>query len=319
MEVPNIEELRSRYIAERESYEHLSGLVEERLKSLTRTAGIPCGIHSRAKEVSSFLKKVLKGKYSNPYDEIKDKAGVRVVAHYPWDVKGIEELIQQEFIVVHYEDKRAALPFQMLDYRGTHYEIKYREELSESRDLICEIQVLTRAESLWADTAHYLSYKPVQPPSYRVQRAVYRLIALIEIFDSEMEHAYNALRSDAGYEEASLLLVLEQHYLQFAAKQGDRELSLRMLSLLREVVHASVLEQFESSMQDYVSANKDKLVEFYERYQEDDSANPLIWQPETLLVFFQLEADPFKLRDVWQDEFPDELLVSLSNTWGAPI
>ena len=319
MEVSNIEELRSRFLAECESYEHLADLVANRISSLTRTGGIPCDVHGRAKEVSSFLKKVLKGKYSSPYDDIKDKAGVRVVAHYPWDVGRIEELIQQGFTVIHHDDKRAALSFQTLDYRGTHYEVKYEEGPSESRDLICEIQVLTRAESLWADTAHYLSYKPDQPPSDRVQRAVYRLIALVEIFDSEVERAYSALCSDAGYEEAKLLRVLEQHYLQFTAKQGDRELSLQMLSLLRKVVPANVLNQFESSMQDYVSDNRDKLVELYERHHEDDLANPLIWQPETLLVFLQLEADSFKLKDVWQDEYPIELLVSLANTWGTPI
>ena len=134
-----------------------------------------------------------------------------------------------------------------------------------------------------------------------------------------MERAYNILCSDAGYEEARLLQVLEHHYLQFTAKQGDRELSLQVLSLLMKVVHANVLEQFESSMHDYVSGNRDKLVDLYERYRGDDLANPLIWQPETLLVFLQLEADPFRLKDAWQDEYPIELLVSLADAWGSPI
>ena len=318
MEASNIEDWRSRFLAERESYEHLADLVAKRMRSLTRAGGIPCDVHWRAKEVSSFLKKALKGKHSSRYDDIKDKAGVRVVAHYPWDVGRIETLVQQVFTVIDCDDKRAALSFQTLDYRGTHYEVKYEEGPSEYRDLLCEIQVLTKAESLWADTAHYLSYKPFQPPSDRVQRAIYRLIALVEIFDSEVERAYNALCSDAGYEEARLLHVLEQYYLQFTAKQGDRELSLQILSLLMKVVHANVLEQFESSMQVFVSDNRDKLVELYERYHGDDLANPLIWQPETLLVFFQLEADSFKLKDVWQDEYPMELLVSLADAWGTP-
>ena len=87
------------------------------------------------------------------------------MAHCPWDVGKIEELIQQGFTVINYDDKRAALSFQMLDYRGSHYEVKHEAGPSDYQSLICEIQVLTKAESLWADTAHYLSYKPVQPPS----------------------------------------------------------------------------------------------------------------------------------------------------------
>ena len=319
MEVSSIEELRSRYLTERESYKDLAGQITERIESLALTNGIPCDVHWRVKEVPSFLKKVLKKKSSSRYDDIKDKAGVRVIAHYPWEVGRIERLVEQSFAVLQYEDKRAEVSFQTLDYRGTHYEVKYNEGPSESRDLLCEIQVLTKAESLWADTAHYLSYKPAQPPSDRVQRAVYRLIALVEIFDSEVERAYKALSSDEGYEEARLLHVLEQHYLQFTAIQGDRELSLELLSLLMNVVHANVLEQFEISMEHFVSDNRDKLAELYERYQGDDLANPLIWQPETLLVFLQLEADPFKLKDIWEDEYPIELLVSLADAWGGPI
>ena len=319
MGVSSVEELRSRFLAEREWYEVLADRVAERIESLTLTNGIPCDVHWRVKEVSSFLKKVLKRKSSNPYDDIKDKAGVRVVAHYPWDVGRIEELVRQAFTVLHYDDKRAQISFQTLDYRGTHYEVKYEEGPLESRDLLCEIQVLTKAESLWADTAHYLSYKPAQLPSDHVQRAIYRLIALIEIFDSEVERAYKALCSDPGYEESRLLHVLEQLYLQFTAKQGDRELSLELLSLLTKVVHANVLEQFETSIDGFVSENRDKLAELYKRYQGDDLANPLIWQPETLLIFLQLEADPFKLKDVWEDEYPIELLVSLADAWGTPI
>ena len=319
MEVSPIEELRSRFLSERESYKELASLIAERLELLALKNGIRCDVHWRAKEVSSFLKKALKRKSPNPYDDIHDKAGVRVVAHYPWDVGRIEKLVEEAFVVVEHDDKRAEMPVQTLDYRGTHYEAKYDEGPLNSRELLCEIQVLTKAESLWADTAHYLSYKPAQPPSDRVQRAVYRLIALVELFDSEVERAYNALRSDEGYEEARLLHVLEQHYFQFTANQGDRELSLELLSLLSKVVHARVLEQFESSIDGFVSANKDKLAEVYRRYQGDDMANPLISQPESLLVFHQLEADPFKLKDVWQDEYPIELLVSLADAWGKPI
>ena len=319
MALSSIEDLRRRYLAERAQYEEVAGLVAERTESLMLMNGIACDVHRRTKEVSSFLKKVLKGRYFDPYTEIRDKAGVRIIAHYPWDITRIEKLVEESFEIYHCENKRAGVSFQTLDYRGTHYEVKCNGRSAESRDLLCEIQVLTKAESLWADTAHFLSYKPAQPPSDHVQRAIYRLIALVEIFDSEVEHAYDALCSDKNYQEARLLHVLEQHYLQFTAKQGDRELSLDVLSLLIKVGSANVLDRFESSIEDFVSRNRDKLTELYERYQGDDLANPLIWQPETLLVFLQLETDPFRLKEVWQEELPMELLISLADAWGTPI
>ena len=224
--------LRNRYLDERPRYQQLASVVAEHIRSLARPQGIRCDVHSRAKDVSSFLKKALKAKYEDPYTEIKDKAGVRVVAHYPWDIGRIEDLIQEAFTINDHVDKRTEVSFQTLGYRGTHYEIKHPKGPQEFRNLLCEVQVLTKAESLWADTAHDLSYKPAQPPSNQVQRAIYRLIALVELFDSEVERAYEALCSDEGYQEARLLDVLERQYFQFTAKQGNRELSLEILSLL---------------------------------------------------------------------------------------
>ena len=269
--------------------------------------------------MSSFLKKALKGKYEDPFSQIKDKAGVRVITHYPWDMARIEQLVRGSFIICEDEDKRTSGSFQTLGYRGTHFEVKLSSGPAELCGLSCEVQVLTRAESLWADTAHYLSYKPAQPPSDHVQRAIYRLIALVEIFDSEVERAYDAIRSDKGYEEARLLHVLEQYYYQFAAKQGDHELSLEVLSILSRAQRPELLETFESSVEDFVTRNRDKLVEFYERHREDDRANPFIWQPEVILILLQLESDSFILKEAWQEVFPLELLISLADAWGAAI
>ena len=114
----SIEELRCRFLAERSHYRNTACAVAERIDFLTRSNGIRCDVQWRVKEVSSFLKKILRKRHSYSYDDIKDKAGVRVIAHYPWDIDKIENLVQEAFAVSHYDDKRADASFQTLDYRG---------------------------------------------------------------------------------------------------------------------------------------------------------------------------------------------------------
>ncbi len=145
------------------------------------------------------------------------------------------------------------------------------------------------------------------------------MIALVEIFDTEVERAYEAIRSDDGYEDARLLNVLEQYYYQFAAMPGDQELSSEVLPILTKILNPELSEMFESSIEKFVTRNQNKLTEFYDRYRGDDRANPLIWQPEVILILLQLELDPFVLKEVWQDVFPLELLSSLADAWGKPI
>ena len=319
MTAGTIENLRTRYLMERPQYKDLSEHVAKNILSLARSKGLRCEVKERAKDVSSFLKKALKGKYDDPYSQIKDKAGVRVIALYPWNVKEIENIVQEAFEIQCYEDKRVGIPFQNLDYRGTHFEIKSPTAPQPLRNLLCEVQVLTKAESLWADTAHYLSYKPPQPSSVNIDRSIYRLIALLEIFDAEVERAYEELRSGEGFKETQWLITLEEQHFQFTAEQGHRGLSLEILTMLVEAIPSSVLEYFESSITGFVSRNQCKLTEFYERYRDDDRANPLVFQPEILLIFLLLEIDAFKLKEAWQKVLPLELLVSLADEWGKPI
>ena len=205
-QITDIEILRNRFLDERPLYAELARLVASDIQSAAIAGSIRCDVSWRVKEVSSFLKKALRKRYDDPYTAIKDKAGVRVMPHYPWDIGKVETLVQSRLIVCSHEDKRASVSFQTLEYRGTHYEVQFDTAIEGVDGLVCEVQVLTKAESLWADTAHYLSYKPAQTPSSDVQRAIYRLIALIEIFDSEVKNAYEILRvSENGYGEAKLL------------------------------------------------------------------------------------------------------------------
>ena len=319
MDVPGLEHLRERYLSESTLYGKVAKEVREQIERAAQRRGLRCYVTHRHKDVASFLKKALKGEYADPYGDITDKAGVRVIAHFPWLIPDLEGLVNETFLVHRYANKRLGLDTQILGYRGTHFEVKIQDGPDDLRELICEVQVLTRAESLWADTAHDISYKPAHTPPDHIQRAIYRLVALVEIFDSEIERAYTAIRTAEGFEEAQLLQALEQHYYQFTANPYDRDLSLVVLDKLKAVLPDDDLEQFYGRLKCFIERNREKIEEFYGRHRNDERANPLIWQPETLLVFLLLESDSFRLREAWEQVLPGGLLESLGDAWGAPV
>ena len=72
------------------------------------------------------------------------------------------------------------------------------------------------------------------------------------------------------------------------------------------------------TVDEFVDRNEGKLERIYHDYADDDR-NPLLFQPESLIVFERLEADQFRLKEVWASVLPLELLQSLATIWGSPI
>ena len=159
----DFEIIQNRYIKERPNYEELAKLVGQTIEESARERDLLCSVYKRAKDVRSFMAKALTKPYKDSYTEITDKAGVRVVAHFPWALKGLEDLVSSSFCVLECEDKRSITPPDKFDYRATHFQVVHPKAPDLLKGLECEVQVLTKAESLWAETTHDLFYKPPAP------------------------------------------------------------------------------------------------------------------------------------------------------------
>ncbi len=59
--------------------------------------GVFCRVTSRAKEIDSFVKKLIRT--PQPYDDVYDKAGVRIVPTYPDERAALHQLVQEVFDV----------------------------------------------------------------------------------------------------------------------------------------------------------------------------------------------------------------------------
>ncbi len=317
------EALRERWLHEQPIYDRLAKRVEAILAAECRRRGLPCELKSRAKNVSSFVKKVIRKDYADAYEEIHDKAGVRIIYPYPDALASLEEVVRLCLVELHYENKKLKLEYDQLGYLGVHFEVTLPESSldagDEHRDLICEVQLHTRAQSLWAELEHQLSYKPAQEPPAEVKRAIRRLVALVEIFDEEVSRSRHTLLTQEGFQEARVLECLEKHYYKYTARPFDRQLSLIVLDALKERFFAAELEVVCRDLDGFVEGHDDKLSEIFQQYADDERSSPLLFQPEALLIFELLQTDPFVLKEVWAKRFPVTLLESLALVWGMSV
>lgn len=315
-----IEALRERYKKERPIYQNFAEHIKELLSKKTRQQKLICSIEARAKEIDSFVKKALLKSYT--YDQIKDKAGVRLVVTYEEDLPAIEEIIKSAFDVIKHDRKLDNLNSHELGYIGIHFEVSLSHSSIEPipeqyNDMICEIQLHTQAQNLWSTVSHKLLYKPSEPPPIEIQRNIYHLSALTGIFDNVVKN----VRKDifAGSLEARILSILEKNYYRFRASQSfNRELSIEIIRGLQTLLTKEEQLNFEEILNEFIIKNEEKLAEKFEDYSEDDRLGLLFSQPESLFILERLEKDKFALRDTWQNILPLKMLQDLAGAWGNP-
>jgi ppGpp synthetase/RelA/SpoT-type nucleotidyltranferase len=315
-----LEDLRTRYVAAVPGYQQIVDHVVERLATAVGHRGVtPASIEGRVKDPSSFVKKLMRKDYAAPWADMRDKAGVRVTTVYAADVAVVDGVIADEFEVLRRDDKREQLAPDHFDYLGLHFEIAVPigEGLSAA-DRVCEVQVRTGAETAWANASHDLLYKAPVEPGPEIKRGLHRLLALVELFDLEVTRTREAIMSHPTYKEGRLLLGLEQAFLGITAHRSDPELSRHVIDALRPVMPSLDWGEYRRLLDPFITSNRTKLERIYADYLADDR-NPLISQPESLLVFERIEHDRFRLAEQWAQVLPTGMLAQLADIWGKPV
>jgi putative GTP pyrophosphokinase len=150
-------------------------------------------IDYRVKDDSSFAEKIDRKHYENPFDEIEDICGIRIICYYQSDVEKISEVLRQEFTVIENQDKETLLKADQFGYRSTHFIIKIKEEWNKApnyrglENLKAEIQIRTVLMHAWAEIEHKLVYKNANqiPTEYREEFA--EIAALLKVSDKKFE------------------------------------------------------------------------------------------------------------------------------------
>lgn len=155
-------------------------------------------IDARAKSIESFEGKLAKKKddgspkYTEPFQQITDLAGVRVIAYTLDEVEEISTFVDENFIIMEKRDVgEERIEKGEFGYQSIHYLVKMTEERLALPDykafqgLICEIQIRTVLQHAWAEMEHDIQYKGSQNIPASVKRKFLSLAGLLEIADRE--------------------------------------------------------------------------------------------------------------------------------------
>jgi ppGpp synthetase/RelA/SpoT-type nucleotidyltranferase len=319
------DELVTRHAAEHARYARLARLIDEALASRLEGRGVGAIVTSRAKTTRSFVKKAMRKGYADPFAEMPDLAGVRVILYYGDDVDAGREEVLTCCEIVREESKLDALEYDQFGYLGVHLETIPRADFlagvdaTELNGLPCEIQIHTMAQSAWAVVSHDLLYKsPLELPT-PIRRGVTRLVATTELFDAEVSRFRKLLRENPDFAGIAALERVDDEIVRLTRAQPDRALTALLGPALMQSYDAAVEEIVPRYLEPFLSDEAEKLNDLYDRYRNDDR-HPLVSQPESLLIFERLEHAPDRLKEFWPVELvPLDVLEAMASIWGTDL
>jgi len=322
----SLSDLAVAYAEVKPKYELLGEQVTARLRSRLASSSVKNhSVTTRTKDVESFLKKQVRKSYADPMAEITDKVGVRVVVPRLVDVPITEDLVADEFHIIERENKSETLADDQLGYLGVHFLIESDDTFQDSdltlAGLVCEIQIHTQAQNAWATVSHPYVYKARRTGAAAgVRRRVNRLVALVELFDQEVEAARRELMNDDSAPEVAMLDAIEPLFVRLAGTEFDEELSLTILNVLSETYDTVEIQNFNALIETFAAEKATYFADRVARQRVGSAAvDPLISQPEALVVLERLENARMKLRATWDLHLPPELLTRLSESLGRPL
>ncbi|WNG88495.1 hypothetical protein C6A87_004435 [Mycobacterium sp. ITM-2016-00317] len=160
---------------------------------------------SRLKERRSFLEKVTRKGYADPFRDMHDFVAARVVCLFLDDLAIVDGLIRKTFLVVSHEDKTNSSSTEVFGYRAVHYDCQIlpnqRGRIYEPiKAITFEIQVRTILQDAWASVEHYLGYKGSNSVPIESKRDFGALVGLFHLADKtfqQIKHASAQLDRDA--------------------------------------------------------------------------------------------------------------------------
>ncbi|GGB86778.1 hypothetical protein GCM10007424_28560 [Flavobacterium suaedae] len=183
-------------------YEKLGLNISQALSLLLEENDIPfLSINYRVKKHDSFMEKIKRKDYENPFEEVEDICGIRIICYYQSDIEKIKAIISKEFNTLNNESKEASLDFDQFGYRSSHFIIKIKDDWLTTpnyrglQDLKAELQVRTVLMHAWAEIEHKLAYKTKTQIPEEYKRKFSRISAKLEEADEQFEEIKNKIES----------------------------------------------------------------------------------------------------------------------------
>jgi ppGpp synthetase/RelA/SpoT-type nucleotidyltranferase len=321
----------ARYVEARESYKRAALSVAEIVEGIAASVGISAEVHGREKSPAEFVKKAVrkqdKGYLDDPWGMITDKAGARAVVDLMSQVDALRDAITADgsLAIIRTEDGREGRP-QQLEYRGLHLQVVVPPGSDDAEPVECELQIRTRAQDLWSSVvSHRFLYKPPVNMPPEVQRSLYRLVSLVELFDGEVGRAMEIIRGLPGFDVSELLDLAERQFLSLVVHpEFDRGLSMQVLEVLSASIDEGEVPTYTRRLEEFTESRREDLLHVLSQYGPgsgtEESRYALLSQPESIVLLERLSNAPDAVAAAWRAaEFPEELLEATSAIWAEPV
>ena len=150
-------------------------------------------IHSfnhRIKGFDSFVDKIRRKGVKEPFQEIMDIVGLRIVCLFHSDVKDIGTIVEKNFEIIEKDDKIDGVDVNIFGYMVLKYKAKLKDvqsDYKDFKDIPFEIQIRTIAQDAWASISHYLDYKNENEIPLHLKRDFHALSGLFYVADTHFE------------------------------------------------------------------------------------------------------------------------------------
>jgi len=317
----DLEEARKKWLNDQPRYKQLGILLAEGLKKEIRREGIWIDVTSRPKEMDSLIRKLIK-KPEHTYDSLGDKAGVRVIVRYKDEIQSVLKITGTQFDLLDVENVADRLKPEVVGYLSVHATLKFRAADPNAVEFPpdkfrAELQIRTLAQHLWADMAHDTVYKHddtllLLPLPDLLKRRVYILAGVVELADEEFNRIEREMPS---VPEFSILKALERYHYRLTSRRGDPEISLDVIRLLSPL-YSSATGKIVAHLDEFYSTHEETLRSVYEQAEKTPDRSAFLFQPESLMIFDLLSADPLTTRKVWSEHYPEKELERIANAFG---
>ncbi len=278
------EDLKIEYNKRNSCFELLKSEAERMLEYSVNKANIKFhSISSRVKNLESLNDKIERKQIENPFYEITDIVGLRIVCLFLSQISEIEKVIEKSFVILSKDDKIEDYEDSSFGYMSAHFIVKMKDNIhySDIKGIPFEIQVRTLSMDTWASISHHLDYKSKDVVPTELKREFYALSALLYIADTSFERFYNKRQEsldviDEALEKNkfslnqeinldTLAAYLQRKYPDRTQPKTSSEIkNLSELIIELEKVGCKKLSEIDSA----VNANKTKL-----KKREDEKSN----------------------------------------------
>jgi ppGpp synthetase/RelA/SpoT-type nucleotidyltranferase len=173
---------------------------KESLEFFLRERGIKiASIDYRIKMLDSFFKKMKSKSYEQPFEQIEDFCGIRVVCFFLDDIRIIENILKKEYKIVSKEVKNNKT--HQFGYRSHHFTIKIKDVWTKSpnyrglQNLKIEVQVRTIFMHAWAEIEHTFAYKKTVHIPTEFRQTFNILSTKLEKVDGQFQELANKIQS----------------------------------------------------------------------------------------------------------------------------